>query len=83
MQEVETEILSLADMCCDAVKDGLQALKGNSQESRTAFVVTGSLIRILISALRCSSAKLLHKMSMTYSLLTTTYSLCMGSERVT
>ena len=51
-QEVEQEILAMADMCVDAVKDGLQALKGSPQDSSVAFHVSGSLIRLIISALR-------------------------------
>ena len=52
VQEVEQEILAMADMCVDAVKDGLQALKGTPQDSSVAFHVSGSLIRLILSALR-------------------------------
>lgn len=52
LQEVESEILAMASMCCDAIKDGLQALKGSSPDTRIAFDITGSLIRLIIVAIK-------------------------------
>ena len=42
----------MVSLCCDAVKDGLQALKGVPQDTRIAFHTACSLIRLIIAAVK-------------------------------
>lgn len=79
VQEVESEILAMADMCADAVKDGLQALKGSPQDSSVAFHVSGSLIRLILSALRYIFSLPLHFRQMPGSALLISQSCCQVS----
>ena len=56
LQDVETEFCAMAQMCCEALKDGLQTLgkAPKDQDLRTAFHTSIGFVRLIIHGLKCA-----------------------------